>query len=136
MSIRVHQVSLPFLDADASLAFYRDGLGLEVRDDIGSGSARRITLETAGGSSAWIVLEPPALELSITAEERRVVLELMAKGCFARLTLSTTDLDASFARLAASGAEVLQEPIRRLPDVRDCVFLDPARTPVRIVEAG
>jgi predicted enzyme related to lactoylglutathione lyase len=126
-------VTVPFLDRQSSLAFYRDGLGLEMEDDEET-STQRITLGLAGGSSTRIVLEPPTAGRSVTDEERRMVLGLMDKGCLAHLTLSTTDLDGTFARLEASGAEVLQEPIRWSSSVRDCVFLDPAGTPVRIVE--
>jgi uncharacterized glyoxalase superfamily protein PhnB len=133
MAITIRHMFLPHLDPDASLAFYRDALGFEVTEDVGSGRMRWLTVRPAGRSGACIVLEPPATELSVTDVERRTVLDLMSKGCYARVSLATTDVDGVFERLVSSGAEVMQEPIERPFGVRDCAFLDPAGTLVRFV---
>jgi uncharacterized glyoxalase superfamily protein PhnB len=135
MTVSIRQVFLPFLDLAESLAFYCDGLGFEVREAVGSGSTRDFVLQAPGGSDIAIVLESPGSGLSVVEPERRAILEVMRKGCYAKLTLASADLDDTFERLESTGAEVLQEPIARF-DGRDCVFLDPAGTPVRIVESA
>lgn len=132
-AVGVHQVFLVHLDPQQSLAFYCDGLGLEVRDDVGSGAMRWLTLGPAGPGPT-IVLSPPAADLGVTDEERRTVLDLMSKGLWGRVTVATDDLAATFARVEATGAEAIQEPAARATGVRDCAFLDPARNVVRIVE--
>jgi catechol 2,3-dioxygenase-like lactoylglutathione lyase family enzyme len=123
---------LPHDDPDASLAFYRDTLGFEVRADVGSGKMRWITVGAAGQPDVSIVLEPPAADPGITDAERRTIVEMMAKGTYARIILATADLDAIFARMQASGAEVVQEPIEQPYGVRDCAFRDPAGNLIRI----
>ncbi|MBW8485128.1 VOC family protein [Actinomadura parmotrematis] len=136
MEISVHHVFLPHDDPDASLAFYRDGLGFEVRGDVGYGGMRWITVGPAGGSGTSIVLHPPAADPGITAEERRTVAEMMAKGTFGSIILAADDLGAAFERLERTGAEVVQEPADQPYGVRDCAFRDPAGNLVRIQQAG
>lgn len=135
MAITVQHAFIPHLDPDASLAFYRDALGFEVREDVGSGSMRWITVGPATQRGTSILLEPPATGLSVTDVERHAVLELMSKGCYARIDLATSDLDRTFGRLESRGAEVFQEPIKHPFGPRDCVFSDPAGTLVRIMES-
>jgi catechol 2,3-dioxygenase-like lactoylglutathione lyase family enzyme len=135
MAITIHYTFLPHTDADASLAFYRDTLGFEVRNDVGYGGKRWITIGLANQPSMSIVLEPPAADPGITDDERRTIAEMMAKGSYARITLATDDLDGIFARLAASGAEVVQEPADQPYGVRDCALRDPAGNLIRINEA-
>ena len=134
MDVTIHSTFLPHTDPDASLAFYRDALGFEVRADVGYGGMRWITVGPVGQPDTAIVLEPPAIDPGLTDDERRTIVELMAKGSYARVILATTDLDGAFARLQASGAEVVQEPTEQPYGVRDCAFRDPAGNLVRINE--
>ena len=134
MDITIHASFLPHTDADASLAFYRDTLGFEVRGDVGYGGMRWITVGPADQPGTSIVLEPPAADPAVTDDERRTIAEMMAKGSYARIILATTDLDGAFARLRASGADVVQEPTEQPYGVRDCAFRDPAGNLVRINE--
>jgi catechol 2,3-dioxygenase-like lactoylglutathione lyase family enzyme len=126
MNIAIHSTFLPHNDPDASLAFYRDALGFEVRNDVGYGGMRWITVGPAGQPDTSIVLEPPAADPGITDDERRAIVEMMARGSYARIILATADLDGAFARLQASGAAVVQEPTEQPYGVRDCAFRDPA----------
>jgi predicted enzyme related to lactoylglutathione lyase len=134
MNITIHWTFLPHKDPDVSLAFYRDTLGFEVRKDVGYGGMRWITVGPADQPDTSIVLEPPAADPGVTEGERRTILEMMAKGSYARVVLATTDLDGTFARLQAGGAEVVQEPIEQPHGVRDCAFRDPAGNLIRINE--
>jgi catechol 2,3-dioxygenase-like lactoylglutathione lyase family enzyme len=134
MNITIHQTFLPHNDPDASLAFYRDTLGFEVRNDVGYGGMRWITVGPADQPGTSIVLEPPAADPGITDDERRTIVEMMAKGSYARIILATADLDGAFARLQASGADVAQEPTEQPYGVRDCAFRDPAGNLIRINE--
>jgi catechol 2,3-dioxygenase-like lactoylglutathione lyase family enzyme len=134
MDITIHSTFLPHTDPDASLAFYRDILGFEVRNDVGYGGMRWITVGPAGRPGTSIVLEPPAADPGITDDERRTITEMMAKGSYARVILATADLDGTFARLEAGGAEVVQEPTEQPYGVRDCAFRDPAGNLIRVNE--
>ncbi|WFE52051.1 MULTISPECIES: VOC family protein [unclassified Micromonospora] len=134
MDITIHSSFLPHTDPEASLAFYRDVLGFEVRLDVGYEGMRWITVGPAGQPSTSIVLHPPAANPGITDDERQTILELMAKGSYFGVNLATTDLDATFAKLEASDAEVVQEPTEQPYGVRDCAFRDPAGNMVRIQE--
>ncbi len=134
MDITIHASFLPHDDPDASLAFYRDTLGFEVRNDVGYGGMRWITVGPADQPSTSIVLHPPAVDPGITDDERRTVAEMMAKGTYATIVLASADLDRTFARLQVSGAEVVQEPTEQPYGVRDCAFRDPAGNHVRINE--
>ena len=135
MDISIQMAFLPHDDPDASLAFYRDTLGFEVRNDVGYGGMRWITVGPADQPGTSIVLEPPAPPgCGITDDERRTIAEMMAKGSYAHITLATTDLDGAFARLEASGAEVVQEPTEQPYGIRDCAFRDPAGNLIRIQE--
>ncbi|MGH8826784.1 MAG: VOC family protein, partial [Jiangellaceae bacterium] len=126
MDITIHYAFLPHTDADAALAFYRDTLAFEVRNDVGYEGMRWITVGPANQPGTSIVLHPPAAEPGITDDERRTILELIAKGSYTAITLATDDLDGVFERLQTSGAEVVQEPIEQDYGVRDCAFRDPA----------
>ena len=132
MDINIHASFLPHNDPDAALAFYRDTLGFEVRNDVGYGGMRWITVGPADQPDTSIVLEPPAADPGVTDEERRTIDEMMAKGTYARILLATKDVDATFERLQASGAEVVQEPTEQAYGVRDCAFRDPAGNLIRI----
>jgi len=134
MDITIHLTFLPHDDPDASLAFYRDTLGFEVRNDVGRGKMRWITVGPPNQPGTSIVLHPPAADPGITDDERRTIAEMMAKGTYAAIILATADLDGTFARLQASGAEVVQEPTEQPYGVRDCAFRDPVGNMVRIQE--
>ena len=134
MDITIHSSFLPHEDPDASLAFYRDALGFEVRLDVGYGGMRWITVGPADQPGTSIVLYPPEADPGVTDDERRTIAEMMAKGTYARLILATKDLDGTFERLQAGDAEVVQEPTEQPYGVRDCAFRDPAGNLVRIRE--
>lgn len=135
MDLSIHSTMLPHTDPDASLAFYRDLLGFEVRGDVGQGTMRWITVGPPGQPGTSIVLYPPGADPGVTDDERRVILEMMAKGTYALISLATDDLDATFAKLSEAGAEVVQEPVQQPYGLRDCAFRDPAGTLIRINEA-
>ncbi len=134
MDITIHTSSLPHDDPEESLAFYRDALGFEVRQDVGSGKMRWITVGPAGQPDTCILLAPPAADPGITEDERRTIAEMMAKGTYGWILLATHDLDTAFERVEATGAEVVQEPTEQPYGVRDCAFRDPAGNMVRIQE--
>jgi catechol 2,3-dioxygenase-like lactoylglutathione lyase family enzyme len=134
MDMTIYQTFLPHNDPDASVAFYRDTLGFEVRADVGYGEMRWITVGPADQPDTSIVLEPPFADPGVTDDERQTIAEMMAKGSFARVILATADLDDTFGRLQAAGAEVAQEPTEQPYGVRDCAFRDPAGNLVRINE--
>ena len=134
MDITIHSTFLPHDDPEASLAFYRDVLGFEVRLDVGNGKMRWITVGPVGQPGTSIVLDPPNATPGITDDERRTIAEMMAKGTYAMLLLATDDLDGAFARLEASDAEVVQEPTEQPYGVRDCAVRDPAGNLIRIQE--
>ena len=133
MDISIHNAFLPHDDPDASLAFYRDTLGFEVRNDVGYGGMRWLTVGPPGQPTS-IVLHPPAADPGITDDERRTIAEMMAKGTFASINLATTDLDGTFERLQSGDAEIVQEPTEQPYGVRDCSVRDPAGNLVRIQE--
>jgi catechol 2,3-dioxygenase-like lactoylglutathione lyase family enzyme len=134
MNITIHSSMLPQDDPDASLAFYRDTLGFEVRNDVEYGGMHWITVGPPNQPDTSIVLYPPAATPGITDDERRVIAEMMAKGTYASINLATTDVERTFERLQASDAEVVQEPIDQPYGIRDCVFRDPAGNLIRIQE--
>ncbi|MDT5035696.1 MAG: hypothetical protein QOE03_881 [Micromonosporaceae bacterium] len=136
MDIIIHSTFLPHDDPDASLAFYRDTLGFEVRNDVGRGKMRWISVGPAGQPGTSIVLHPPAVDPGITDDERRTITEMMAKGTYAIIVLATKDLDGTFERLQASDVDVVQEPTDQPYGVRDCAFRDPAGNLVRIQQLG
>jgi uncharacterized glyoxalase superfamily protein PhnB len=134
MDITIHASFLPHNDRDASIAFYRDTLGFEIRNDVGYNGMHWITVGPAGQPGTSIVLYPPSATPGITDDERRTVAEMMAKGTYASLVLATKDLDATFERLQSRGAEVVQEPTDQPYGVRDCAIRDSAGNLIRIQE--
>ena len=134
MDLTIHQAYLPHDDPDAALAFYRDTLGFEVRNDVGYRGMRWITVGPAGQPGTSIVLHPPGADPGITDDERRTIAEMMAKGTYAGINLATRDLDGTFERLQASDADVVQEPTEQPWGVRDCAVRDPAGNLIRIQE--
>ena len=134
MDISIQASFLPHADPEESLAFYRDTLGFELRQDVGYGGMRWLTVGPKGQPGTSIVLYPPGADPGITDDERRTITEMMAKGTYAIILLATADLDGAFDRLQASGAEVVQEPTEQPYGVRDCAFRDPAGNLIRINE--
>jgi uncharacterized glyoxalase superfamily protein PhnB len=135
MDITIHSSFLPHTDPEASLAFYRDVLGFEVRNDVGYNGMRWITVGPVGQPGTSIVLFPPAATPGVTEEEKRTIAEMMAKGTFGMVLLATKDLAATFERIQASDAEIVQEPTDQPYGVRDCGVRDPAGNMVRIQQA-
>ncbi|ANJ08050.1 VOC family protein [Streptomyces parvulus] len=134
MGISIHTTVLPHDDPDASLVFYRDVLGFEVRQDVGQGAMRWITVGPPGQPDISLLLAPPAADPGITEAERRTVAEMMAKGTYGWLLLATKDLDGTFEKLRAGNAEIVQEPTEQPYGIRDCAFRDPAGNQIRIQE--
>ena len=134
MDISIYTTVLPHDDPEASLAFYRDTLGFEVRIDVGQGKMRWIMVGPPGQPGTSILLAPPAVDPGITEDERRTITEMMAKGTYGWILLATKDLDGTFEQLQASDAEVVQEPVDQPYGIRDCAFRDPAGNLIRIQE--
>jgi catechol 2,3-dioxygenase-like lactoylglutathione lyase family enzyme len=134
MDITIHSTFLPHTDPEASLAFYRDTLGFEVRNDVEYNGLHWITVGPADQPGTSIVLHPPAADPGITDAERRTIAEMVAKGTFAGINLATKDVDRTFEELQAGDADVVQEPTGQPWGVRDCAFRDPAGNMVRIQE--
>jgi predicted enzyme related to lactoylglutathione lyase len=134
MDITIHSSFLPHDDPEAALGFYRDLLGFEVRNDVGYQGLRWITVGPTGQPGTSIVLHPPAADPGITEDERRTIVEMMAKGTYGGILLATADLDDTFERVQASGTEVVQEPTEQPYGVRDCAIRDPAGNLIRIQE--
>ncbi|MGP6172630.1 VOC family protein [Corynebacterium sp. A21] len=135
MDIKIQNSFLPHTDPEASLTFYRDVLGFEVRNDVGYEDMRWITVGPAGQPDTAIVLQPPAIDPGITEAERATILDLIAKGVYAGVILSTDDLNGLFERVVAGGADILQEPMDQDYGVRDCAFRDPAGNHIRVNQA-
>lgn len=134
MDLTIYQSFLPHTDPDASLAFYCDLLGFEVRSDVEYEGLHWITVGPEGQPGTSIVLHPPAADPGVTDDERRTVAEMMAKGTYASINLATGDLNGTFERLQAGDAEVVQEPTEQPWGVRDCALRDPAGNLIRIFE--
>ena len=136
MDITIHTTVLPHDDPEASVAFFRDVLGFEVRADVGEGKMRWITVGPPSQPGTSILLAPPAVDPGITDDERRTIAEMMAKGTYGWILLATKDLDATFERVQAGDAEVVQEPTQQPWGMRDCAFRDPAGNLIRIQEVS
>lgn len=136
MNITIHSSFLPHENAEASITFYREVLGFEIRNDVGYDGMRWVTVGPADQPQTSIVLQPPAADPGITDGERRTIEEMMAKGTYAGVLLAASNLDEVFERVQASGADVVQEPIDQDYGVRDCAFRDPAGNLIRIQQAG
>ena len=134
MDITIHQSMLPHVDHEASLAFYRDTLGFEVRNDVEYGGMHWITLGPPNQPDTSIVLYPPDADPGITDDERRTIAEMMAKGTYASINLATRDLDGTFEKLQAGDAEVVQEPTDQPYGIRDAALRDPAGNLIRLQE--
>ena len=134
MDISIHASFLPHSDPDASLAFYRDILGFEVRNDVGYNGMRWITVGPADQPGTAIVLYPPNASPGVTDGEKQTIAGMMAKGTYATLLLATRDLDVAFERIQAGNAEIVEEPTMQPYGVRDCAVRDPAGNLLRVQE--
>ena len=134
MDITIYNCFLPHDDPKASLAFYRDILGFEVRNDVEYEGLHWITVGPPTQPGTSNVLHPPAADPGITEDERRTIAEMMAKGTYASINLATADLDGAFERVQAGDTEVVQEPTDQPYGVRDCAVRDPAGNLIRIQE--
>jgi len=131
MELTINATFLPQDDPDAALGFYRDLLGFEVRNDVGYGGLRWITVGPPGQPGTSIVLHPPGADPGVTDDERRTITEMMAKGTYASLMLATKDLDEAFAKVQGD-AEVVQEPTDQPWGARDFALRDPAGNLIRV----
>ena len=134
--ITINASMLPHDDPDASLAFWRDTLGFEVRLDVEYGGMHWITVGPPNQPDTAIVLYPPAANPGVTEDERRTIAEMMAKGTYASINLATKDVDGTFERLQAGDAEVVQEPTDQPYGIRDCAFRDPSGNLIRIQQSN
>jgi predicted enzyme related to lactoylglutathione lyase len=132
MDIKLSICFIPVLDHEEALKFYRDALGLEVRNDVGFENMRWITVGSPSQPGVEIVLEPPVATPGASPDDRKAAEELVVKGLMRGVIFATDDVDATFERVRASGAEVLQEPMDQPYGVRDCAFRDPSGNMVRI----
>ncbi|WP_406183474.1 VOC family protein [Streptomyces sp. NBC_01006] len=131
MEIKLSQCFIAVDDHEKALAFYRDALGLEVRNDVAFEGMRWVTVGSPAQPDVEIVLEPPAANPNAAPADKRAMAELLAKGMLRGVIFSTDDVDAAFERIRAAGAEVLQEPADQPYGVRDCAFRDPAGNMLR-----
>ncbi|MER5733870.1 VOC family protein [Streptomyces sp. NPDC002138] len=131
MTIKLSQCFIAVDDHDKALAFYRDTLGLEVRNDVGFEGMRWVTVGSPEQPDVEVVLEPPLANPNASPADKRAMAELLAKGMLRGVIFTTDDVDATFERIRAAGAEVLQEPADQPYGVRDCAFRDPAGNMLR-----
>ncbi len=122
-------------DHDKALAFYRDALGFEVRNDVRYAGMRWVTLGSPSQPDINIVLEPPAADPGISPSDREAIGDLLAKGILGRLNFSTPDLEGTFDRVQATGADVVQEPMEMPYGTRECAFRDPAGNLIRFIQS-
>jgi len=104
MDISIQASFLPHSDPEESLAFYRDALGFELRQDVGYGGMRWLTVGPKSQPGTSIVLAPPGADPGITDDEKRTITEMMAKGTYGIVVLAAADLEGVFAQVQASGA--------------------------------
>ncbi|OEV02893.1 VOC family protein [Streptomyces oceani] len=122
-------------DHDKALAFYRDALGLEVRNDVGFEGMRWVTVGSPEQPDVSVVLEPPLADPNASPADRQTMAELLAKGLLRGVIFDTADCDATFEQVRAAGGEVLQEPVDQPYGVRDCAFRDPSGNMLRFTQA-
>jgi len=134
MDIKLAQCFIAVDDHDKAIAFYRDMLGLQVKNDVAYEGMRWVSVSSPSQPEVEIVLEPPVADPAASAEDREAAARLLAKGLLRGVNLATDDVDATFERIRGAGGEVLQEPMDQFYGVRDCAFRDPARTMIRLAQ--
>jgi catechol 2,3-dioxygenase-like lactoylglutathione lyase family enzyme len=132
MAVNVSSMFIPVHDPDAALTFYRDALGLEVRNDVASEGFRWVTVGSPGQDVDIVLFQPHG---GLSKAEGDALLTLVTQGSLQAAIFRTDDLDATFEKARASGAEVLQEPASQPWGVRDCALRDPSGNQVRIAQA-
>jgi uncharacterized glyoxalase superfamily protein PhnB len=135
MDVTVSTCFIAVDDHEKALEFYRDALGLEVRNDVKYEGMRWLTVGAPEQPGVSIVLEPPAADPNASPADRQAMAELLAKGLLRGVLFNTSDCDALFERLRSAGAEVVQEPMDQFYGVRDCAFRDPAGNLLRFQQA-
>jgi catechol 2,3-dioxygenase-like lactoylglutathione lyase family enzyme len=135
MDLKVQNSFLKVADPDKAIAFYRDALGFEVRNDVGYGDLRWVTVGPPSQPDVSIVLEPPVADPGTTDADRTAIGDLLAKGLLGGLVLTTADLGRTFEHVEASGADVVQEPMGQDWGVRDFAVRDPSGNLIRIGQA-
>ena len=135
MDVKLSHCFIAVDDHDKALVFYRDVLGLQVRNDVKFEGMRWVTVGPAAQPDVNIVLEPPAADPNASPSDRQAANELLAKGLLRGVLFTTEDLDALFERVRTSGADVVQEPLDQPYGVRDCAFRDPAGNMLRFSQA-
>jgi catechol 2,3-dioxygenase-like lactoylglutathione lyase family enzyme len=133
MTVALQFCNITVSDVDESIAFYGDALGLTVRNDVGSGGFRWVTLGSDSQPGLDIVVSVPHAGRS--KADGDALQELLTKGVLPFLIFRSDDVDATFERVRASGAEVLQEPMDQAWGPRDCAVRDPSGNTVRIAQA-
>ena len=118
-------------DPDVALAFYRDAVGLEVRNDVAREDFRWITVGSASQPGVEIVLTN---YVNGSPADSDVLAALLAKGAMNGVHFHADDLEAAFERLRAAGAEIVEEPTEQPWGVRDGAVRDPAGNLIRIQE--
>jgi catechol 2,3-dioxygenase-like lactoylglutathione lyase family enzyme len=132
MTVNVSTMFIPVHDPDEALGFYRDALGLEVRNDVSSGDFRWVTVGAPDQNVNIVLFQPHG---GLSEVEGDALLSLVTKGSLQAAIFSSDDLDTTFEEVRASGAEVLQEPVSQPWGARDCAFRDPSGNMVRIAQA-
>ncbi|MDT0328317.1 VOC family protein [Nocardiopsis lambiniae] len=135
MNINLSQCFIAVDDPDEALVFYRDVLGLEVRDDVAFEGMRWVTVGSPAQPDVDIVLEPPLADPNASSADRQAMAELLAKGMLRGVIFATDDVDATFERISAAGGEVMQEPVDQPYGVRDCAFRDPSGNMLRFARS-
>jgi catechol 2,3-dioxygenase-like lactoylglutathione lyase family enzyme len=136
MDLKVSHCFIAVDDHDKALAFYRDVLGLEVTNDVGFEGMRWVTLVSPAQPGLDIVLEPPYGDPNTSDADKQALSRLLAKGMLRAVLFATDDVDATFERLRAAGADVVEEPTDQPYGVRDCAFRDPAGNLLRFNQAA
>ena len=131
MELKVSHCFIAVHDHDEALAFYRDVLGLEVRNDVKAEGMRWVTVGPKAQPEVNIVLEPPAANPNASPQDKKVISQLLANGMLRAVIFATDDCDATFEQVCRAGAEVLQEPMDQGYGVRDSAFRDPSGNMVR-----
>jgi predicted enzyme related to lactoylglutathione lyase len=134
MDIKLSHCFIAVHDHDKALAFYRDVLGLEVRNDVSFEGMRWVSVGSPAQPGVDIVLEPPSASPDTSPQDRRALEELLAKGLLRAVLFAVDDCDAAFEHIQASGAEVVQEPLDQAYGVRDCAFRDPSGNLLRFTQ--
>lgn len=135
MKLTLSCCSVAVDDPDKALAFYRDVLGFQVRNDVSFEGKRWVSVCPPAQPEVEILLYPPNANPGATEADREAIADLMAKGLIGQMVFATDDCDATFEHVQAAGAEVMQEPIDMPYGVRDCAFRDPAGNMIRFAQS-